>query len=58
MGSIPVAVTWTSDSAPVVNMELFDFQETTECRFNLKHVCDMIRTHNQKILGYFIEADV
>ena len=35
-----------SDDAPVSGKEFFDIQATTDCRFTLKGVCDMIRTHN------------
>ena len=50
VGSIPVAATKTSDIASVSSKDFLDIQATTECRFTLKCVCDMIRTHSQ----YFI----
>ena len=43
---IPVAVTYTSDIAPVSSKELFDIQTTAECKFILKRGRDMIRTHS------------
>ena len=44
---IPVAVTQTSDFAPVLSKEFLDIQATTKCVFTLKHMCDMIRTYSQ-----------
>ena len=41
-----VTVTWTSDIASLLSKEFLDSQATAECRFTLKHVCDMIRTDN------------
>ena len=41
---IPVAVTQTSDFAPVLSKEFLDIQATIECGFALKRVRDMIRT--------------
>ena len=49
MGSNPVAVTQTSDIAPVSGKEFLDIQATKECRFTLKRVCDMIRIHSPSI---------
>ena len=46
VGSNPVPVTKISDIAPVSSKEFLDIQTTRECRFSLKRVCDMIRTHN------------
>ena len=45
MGSNPVAVTKTSDVAPVSSKELLDIQATKECRFTLKCVCYMKITY-------------
>ena len=45
MGSSPVAVTQTSDFAPVSSKEFPDIQETTKCGFVLKRASDMIRTY-------------
>ena len=45
LGSNPVLVTKTSDIAPVSSKEFLDIQGTTECRFILKRICDMIGTH-------------
>ena len=42
----PVAVTLTSDIAPVLSKEFLDIQPTTERRFTLIRLCDMIRTHS------------
>ena len=42
----PVAVTETSDMAPVSSKKSLDIQATIECRFTLKHVRDMIRTNH------------
>ena len=47
VGSIPVAVTETSDFAPALSKEFLDIQATIECRFTLKCVRDMIRTYSQ-----------
>ena len=47
VGSNPVAVTLTSDIAPFLSKEFLDIQATIECRFTLKHVCDMIITYIQ-----------
>ena len=43
----PVAVTLTSDIAPVLSKEFLDIQANIECGFTLKGVCDMIRTYSQ-----------
>ena len=50
VGSNPVAVTYTSDLASVSSKEFLDIQVTLECRFTLKHVRDMIRTYNEKVV--------
>ena len=47
MGSIHVAVTKTSDIAPVLSKESFDIQVNIEYRLTLKRVCGMIRTQRQ-----------
>ena len=47
VGSSPVAVTETSDFAPVSSKEFLDIQATIECGFTLKRVRDMIRTYSQ-----------
>ena len=47
VGSSPVAVTSTSDSAPVSSKEFLDIQAIIECGFILKRVRDMIRTYSQ-----------
>ena len=47
MNSSPVAVTQTSDIAPVLSKESLDIQATTECGFTLKHVRDVVRTYSQ-----------
>ena len=39
--------TWTSDIAPILSKEFLGIQATTECRFTLKCICDMMRTHSQ-----------
>ena len=41
-----VAATSTSDIASVLSKEFLDIHATTECRFTLKCVCDMIKTHS------------
>ena len=46
MGLNPVAATSTSDSASVSSKEFLHIHTTTECRFTLKWVCDMIKTHS------------
>ena len=47
VGSSPVAVTSTSDSARVSSKEFLDIQAIIECGFTLKRVRDMIRTYSQ-----------
>ena len=47
VGLNPVAVTCTSDVAPVSRRKLLNIQGTAQCRFTLKWVCDMIRTRIQ-----------
>ena len=47
--SNPVTVLLTSDIAPVSSKEFLDTQGTIDCRFTLKGICDMIRTHRPKI---------
>ena len=47
VGSSPIAVTSTSDIAPVLSNEFLDIQVTLECGFTLKRVRDMIRTYSQ-----------
>ena len=44
VGLNPVAITQTSDMAPVLSQEFLDIQATIECRFTLKLVRDMIIT--------------
>ena len=46
MGSNPVAATSTSDIASVSSKEFLHIHITIECRFTLKCVCDMIKTHS------------
>ena len=48
--SNPVAVTETSNFAPVSSKEFLDIQVTAECRFTLNHVCDMTRTHSLPVI--------
>ena len=43
----PVAVTKTSDFAPVLSKVFLDIQGTIECGFTLKRVRHMIRTYSQ-----------
>ena len=45
MSSNPVAVTSTSDIAPILSKEFLDIQATTEYRFTLKRVRDVIMTY-------------
>ena len=47
MGSSPIAVTETSNFAPVLSKEFLDIKAITVCEFTLKHVGDMIRTNSQ-----------
>ena len=47
MGSSPVAVTASSDIAPVWSKEFLDIQITSGYRFTLTCVCDMIKTRNR-----------
>ena len=42
-----LAVTETSDFAPVSSTEFLNIQATIECGFNLKCVRDVVRTHSQ-----------
>ena len=49
MGSNPVAVTLTSDMAPVLIKEFLETQETIECRFTLKRIHDMIEKYSQRV---------
>ena len=46
MGLNPVAVTYTSDIAPVSRKEFFDIQSTIEYSFILKCESDMIITYS------------
>ena len=46
-GSIPVAVTETSDFAPASRKEFLDIQTTIECGFTLKRVRDMTKTYSK-----------
>ena len=50
VGSSPVAVTETSDIAPVSGKAFLDNQTTTECRFTLNAYVTLIKTHNQVIV--------
>ena len=47
MGSSPVAVTSTSDIAPVSSNEFMNIQAIIECGVTLKRVRDMIRIYIQ-----------
>ena len=47
IGLSPVAVTKTSDIAPVSSKEFLDIKANIECRFTLKCVRDMIRIYSQ-----------
>ena len=47
MGSNSVAVTETLEIASALNKEFLDIQATTECRFTLECVRDVIITYNQ-----------
>ena len=47
VGSSPFGVTNTSDITPVSSKEFLDIQATTECRFSLKRVRDMIDNNIQ-----------
>ena len=44
--SIPVAVTWISDITHVLSMDFLKIKANKKCRFTLKRVCDMIKTHS------------
>ena len=44
--SIPVAVTWISDITHVMSMDFLKIKANKKCRFTLKRVCDMIKTHS------------
>ena len=43
VGSNTIAATWASDIAPVSSKEFLNIQATTECRFTLKQIRDMIK---------------
>ena len=45
VGSNPIAFTETSDIASVLSKEFLGIQATTECRFTLEGVHDMIITY-------------
>ena len=47
VGSSSVAVTYTSDFAPVSSKEFLGIQVTIECGFTLKRVGGMTRTYSQ-----------
>ena len=51
LGSSSTAVTLTSDSVPLSSKEFLDIQATTECRFILKRIHNMIRTYSLKLNG-------
>ena len=42
---IPLQLLKISDIASVSSKEFLDIQSTAECRFTLRHVSDMIKTH-------------
>ena len=46
VSSIAIAVTYTSDTTPVLSRYVFDIQATTECGFTLKHISDTMGTYN------------
>ena len=52
VGSSLVAVTYTSDIAPVSSEEFLDIQATVVCGFTLKRARNMIRTYSQ-LFGQF-----
>ena len=54
MVSSPVAITQTSDIAPVSSNVFLDIQVTIECEFTLKRVRDMIRTYRPLLLVFKI----
>ena len=60
VGSNPIALTLTSDIAPVSSKGFLDIQATIECRFTVKCVRHMIIIYSQ--IGYaediFIFADI
>ena len=47
VGSRAVAVTKSSDAAPVSRKEFLDIQATIEREFIVKRVLDMIKTYSQ-----------
>ena len=53
LSSNPVAVTETSDMAPVLSKEFLDIQASMKYRFTLKLVHDMITTYNTMFLKTF-----
>ena len=55
MGSNTVAATSTSDIASVSSKEFLHIHTTTECRFTLKCVCDMMKTQSPCHPGYIFE---
>ena len=49
MGLSPIAVTQSSDMAPVLSKECLDIQVNIECEFSLKCVRDMIKAYSQTV---------
>ena len=49
MGSSPIAVTETSDIAPVSSKEFLDIQATKDCGSTLKCIRDRIRTYSHTL---------
>ena len=47
LGSSPVAVTYTSDFAPVSRKEILDIEVIIECGLTLKCARDMTRTYSE-----------
>ena len=55
LGSNSVAVTSTLDIVSVSSKEFLDIHATTECRFTLKCLCDMIKRQSPCHLCYIFE---
>ena len=49
-----VAVTYTSDIAPVSSKEFHDNKATIECRFTIKRVRGTIRTYRKNLFFFYL----
>ena len=56
VGSNPIAFTETSDIVSVLSKELLGIQATTECRFTLEGVHDMIITYTDMFMMFAMQT--